>query len=74
VQGQQLGGICLQAYETSILAATRAILAATRANLAAGAAYFDHIAKETSSALQLRGRGSGQAERLASSDPLLAKC
>ena len=31
----------------------------------AGSAYFDHISKETSTTLQLRGRGSGQAERSA---------
>ena len=33
--------------------------------VAAGSAYFDHISKETSSTLQLRGQGTGQAERCA---------
>jgi hypothetical protein len=33
--------------------------------IAAGSAYFDHISKETSSTLQLRGQGTGQADRCA---------
>lgn len=36
-----------------------------QSTLAAGSAYFDHISKETSSTLQLRGQGTGQAERCA---------